>query len=250
MLQEVLRWQRAAVDLPSQRWLAWAESINRGRDRVFLRQPALTMNLEQRYPLVRIYQQWQRLSWQLLPQINLSIGSILQEIEKHKSTTFWLERRPEKFSSTPLLTTVNTSVLRLEQNRSQPAIASRIVIQPSPLQQVFNRLERTTEITHRYHSAFVRESQRIVQRVVSDRQRLEERIQSHLVVKQQLEVKEAIARSLNSSPHHMTTDSLPNFQPHPPPNSPEINLDRLTEQVLRQLDSRIIAQRERLGRTF
>jgi hypothetical protein len=250
MLQEVLRWQRSAVDLPSHRWVAWAESLNRGRDRISVRQQALTMNLEQRYPLVRIYQHWQRQTWQLIPQINLSISSILQALERRESSTFWFERRQDRLAPIPLLTTANTSVLRLEQNYSIQKIAALVPTQPSPLQRVFNRLDRATEIAHLHQSALVRESQNVIQRVVRDRQRLEERIQSNLVVKQPLEMKDAIARPLNSSPHHLTTDIPPNFQPNPPPNLNAVNIDQLTEQVLKQLDNRIIAQRERMGRTF
>ncbi|MBF2007553.1 MAG: hypothetical protein IGS49_19375 [Chlorogloeopsis fritschii C42_A2020_084] len=250
MLQEVLRWQRTTLALPSQRWLAWAESLNRGRDRLSLLQGLLTMSLEQRYPLVRIYQQWQTQTWQLLPQINLSISSILREIERRESSTSWLERIQDQSSPISLQTRVNTSILRLEQNHSIPAIASVISIQPSPVQQVFNRLEPAMQISYLHHSAFVQQSQKIVQRVVRDRQRLEERVQNNLLVKQPLEVKDAIARTLNSSPHHLTTDIPQNFQPNPPPNSNTINLNQLTEQVLKQLDSRIIAQRERMGRTF
>jgi hypothetical protein len=141
-------------------------------------------------------------------------------------------------------------VLRLEQNYSIQKIAALVPTQPSPLQQVFNRLDRATEIAHLHQSALVREIQRIVQRVVRDRQRLEERVQNNLVVKQPLEMKDAIARSAITRQHPLTTDIPPNFQPNPPPNLNAVNIDQLTEQVLKQLDSRIIAQRERMGRTF
>lgn len=176
MLQELLRWQKTSFALPSHRWTDWVRSLNRGRDRIIVRQQTLTMNLERRYPLIHIYQRWQRQTWQLLPQINLSIGSILREIERRKEATFWFERRQDKFASIPLLTNTNNSILRLEPNYLIRSFASPISIQPSPLQQAFNRLERSLATTHLYRSELVRESQKIIQRVIRGRQRLEEQM--------------------------------------------------------------------------
>jgi hypothetical protein len=123
----------------------------------------------------------------------------------------------------------------------------------NPLQQAFRRV-RQHPITPVQTQLLTQENSQFVQRITHNRQRVEEtRLQTSVVHQgvKPSEPREAIA-PLASMPSAMSANS--SVSDRPPsfltPSPPAINLEQLTDQVMRQLDSRIVAQRERMGRTF
>jgi len=59
-----------------------------------------------------------------------------------------------------------------------------------------------------------------------------------------------LAKPASAARHEMPLDALAHRspQPYPPPAPPQLNIESLTTQVIQQIDRRLVAYRERMGR--
>lgn len=237
-----------------------------------------------------VHSYWQTNTWQFFPQIHLSITPLLRELSHQSQTSWVFQSysreqtnpvaiaspkviQRETFpwrSNQTLVPAIHREFLIPQLSREQtnsfhetsspPGSGERTVfritpvpIQFSPLQQVFQRVQQP--VTHFHSNLLTQENPQLVQRITRDRQRVEEsRSQAAVVhhgIKPPSEQSGAIAPP-SSMPSVLSANSLMSDRPpgFPTPFPPAINLEQLTDQVMRQLDSRIVAQRERMGRTF
>jgi hypothetical protein len=111
-------------------------------------------------------------------------------------------------------------------------------------------LRQTLEKEGHRQTLLVENCRQILQRVVDQRQRVEERIQRPAIVRQQ----PPPARTFARDEHELRPEqsrTRPPAQTWPPATSPPaINLEQLTDQVVRQIDRRFVAYRERMGKPF
>lgn len=264
MIRAISRWQGLpGRGNPSQRWTRWTRSLTERHGRIPLRHGARAMILFQ--PLARLYlhcQRWQSHAWKLAPQINLAIAPILRQ-------TVWKERPVLP----PAYAGVNARRIASPSVQARGQAGNRVIfLNPlgsssgrstfsnreiggrdgAPWQQVFGRADRINGVLQVNRSSLlVEESLRILRRVVHERQRVEERMQSSTVARQLVQHHQdrpsaAERTAMESQPLTKAgTRTWPQAA-----SAPAINLDQLTEQVIRQLDHRLIAYRERMGKLF
>jgi hypothetical protein len=132
-------------------------------------------------------------------------------------------------------------------NRAFVKEASRL---QTPLPLAFRRLFDADESTLLKHSPRETETsaRALVERIVRQSQRLEERVAepAAVVMRRAPAVEMAPAMPTNQRPFITTAAGQSWRQDTSPP--PAIDLERITDQVVRQLDRRVVALRERLGK--
>lgn len=247
-MQEIRRWQPMIRSGQfTGRWTNWARSLAERHGRISFRHGALDMRVVE--PLAQLYllcQRWQSYAWKLCPQIKLSIAPILRE-------TIWQGSPVLQPSQAHYPVEANHKRgAAADSNGENPArlIAALAPSFPAPLRQVLHRLNEIESVA-RWHrqTLLVEESRQILQRVVQQRQRVEEKMQRPTIVRQQPQ-NLAFAEAEREV---METQSR--TRAHPPAwpqaaSSPAINLEQLTDQVVRQIDRRLVAYRERMGKPF
>jgi hypothetical protein len=126
-----------------------------------------------------------------------------------------------------------------------------------PLKGVFGRADAdviariTVSRLHR-ESSVAHESLRILQRVVDQRHRAEERTQRTILVHKYDDVRPGVTTAeteamVKQSPRGLRVGMPGMAQVGSPP---AIDIEKLTDQVVRHIDRRIVAHRERMGRVF
>lgn len=122
--------------------------------------------------------------------------------------------------------------------------ATRLV---APLQRVFHRLEEESMSRYEDHVT-VREAQQMVKRVLHERQRVEERVLRPATMQSLPKPRVKVAEpAIADTPTNAQATKLPTGWTTMPP---AINLEKLTDQVVRQIDQRMIGYRERFGKAF
>lgn len=261
MIQQISRWQGlSGLVNPSERWTGWARSLTERHGRIPLRHGVLTMILFQ--PLARLYfhcQRWQNHAGKLSPQIHLAIAPILP-------SRFWKDQsvlpldyvgrmdRRIPVSSGQARSQAGDRVIFLGSigsNLDQSALNNREIGGKNrvPLHQVFSRANGINEeLQVNQSSLLVEESLRILRRVASERQRVEERMAMTPIARQLLQPsKDYLPATTENESQPETKTGARTWQQT---TTAAINLDQLTEQVIRQLDHRLIAYRERMGKLF
>ncbi len=263
MIQEIRRWQKPIEPGKlAERWTGWAQSLAERHRRISFRHGALAMILFQ--PLAQVHllcPRWQSQAWKLSPQINLAIAPIL---------------RPAVWKEHPILPPAYAGVM--DRRIAAPSVQARgqsgdrvIFLSPlrsssdrsaisnreaggrdrAPLQQVFGRADGINGVSRLHRpSLLVEESLRILRRVVNERQRVEERISRAPLAQQLLQPRQTSAAAERAAMQSQTLTKAGTRTWPPTTSAPAINLEQLTEQVIRQLDNRLIAYRERMGKVF
>jgi hypothetical protein len=270
-------------DVPAERWSSWARSLAERHGRIALRHGPLAFTLaEGPRPISLLSQRWESYAWRLYPQINLAIGVVLRETvgagtSIPSSPPAQIELRqailPRDDGSAVRLQSRNrpgshdrphATGLELEQRHALRSINAAAL---TPLGYVFNRLDaRGTAIQSR-HGLSAPASLQLARRVVEERQRVEVRTPSTTVVRHQQQVTTAQAGGAILAPQSGMRASTPaesgvgqsaSLLPHwasnarahtdDGPLAPAITIEQLTEQVVRQLDHRLMAYRERRGK--
>jgi len=129
----------------------------------------------------------------------------------------------------------------------------------SPMQRVFARASSIAEVNQlavqrvKSTTLLTEACHRVVRQAFELCERVEERRSQSLVLRREERV--LSTADSNAGPRDATTYSpwgpsvgKPGFAKMGPPMS--IDLDRLTDQVVRQIDSKIVAHRERMGKVF
>jgi hypothetical protein len=275
LLQELQRWQgsdRAAN--ASERWTGWAQSLSERYGRIPSRHHGVAMTLAQAPEWLVVHcQRWEHAAWTLCPQINLAIGPILRQtvwpgahvlpMTQVRSASpvpvalsrQWAPARPPSESS---LVSPELRDLPRPAERQPPALAASDADWRMPLQRVFARThvedvhDSVTVAQVRRESLFAQQSHQILRRVSEERQRVESWQQRNIVTRHRKEltsvITEAEAREVvMQSPRGLRVGGSGMAQMTSPP---AVDIERLTDEVVRHIDRRIVAHRERLGRPF
>jgi hypothetical protein len=269
------------------RWTTWANSLAARHERFTARQGLLVMTLLEPLRLsVSINQRLESFAFALFPKIRVSIGPILNELGWSEfssvssgsslrfSPAFRMLRTQETRTISRVLAgeksypndhsiNLGTRVYEprmtriyvheapesnvvLDQTRIQTLIRN---FSQSPVRRVFARFEERDPGVVLRKLLFENESRQVVQRVFREHSRVEQRTRSDIVMRTQTKpaaVVEDRRRELEAQFASASKTRGPSW----PEKPPEINVEQLTEQVIRRIDHRIIAYRERLGRAF
>jgi hypothetical protein len=269
------RWPPRPPD-PSDRWAGWSlalrdrfarRSRQGGRSGLLLARPPATAS-----PAARVDQRFV-LNVAVSPRIHLRIGGSthLTRVEQMQpgpspAARSVLSREATVHADTDIVRGMSAPSASIAREVGPtPSIASRFVQRPTFQPSVgAGRLPGgIPAVVPRLVAA---ESGRlVVRRVLDDRQRVEERprtagvgpVLRHPVTPPAADLPDARGslagrpRSDGLSALTRTVRDEPNLsRPVSPPPAPSIDIERLTEQVVRQIDRRIVAHRERLGNLF
>lgn len=263
-----MSWQRPPTAVG--RWNQWARSLSGRHRQVVSKHRFVVMTLLRRtVPLYVSSHRWELKAWSIFPRINLAV-----DVRSHGFVfgTSFLSRAAQAqralqtdHQRTELTRLVEKS-LASQQTRS---VRETVVVTPSvlnvsevsgptALDRVFRRLVVRDGETHL--KGIVRtEALSLVRRVTEERRRIEERSETATVLRQQQPVSlsqeqmnEITGRSTNRGSavdrfgsNARNADAMPaSFM------TPNMNLQQLTDHVIRQIDDRIIAHKERMGKLF
>jgi hypothetical protein len=258
------------------RWLRWAQSLAGRRLRVAANQRGLSLTFLQpaeAAPFSR--DQWTQAVWTIAPRINLSIGPILRSLNlstrDESARRRMIERKRSPLSSQFATNSGGGTIV--ERRGESPRMESVehiedlaaiqrpfVVTQQSnpwwkPLQKVFARAVfeeagETGPVTRaRHETLLVERSLQVVRRVVDERRRVEEQARRSLVAREQRSASRtpaAAQETVMQSPRGLRVGAQGPAQTA----APVIDIEQLTDRVVRNIDSRIIAHRERMGKLF
>ena len=231
------------------------------------RGPLVMTLLEPLRMAVSISQRRENFSLSVFPRIRISIGPILQQLGREESQSL--------FQKSSLTVLGNHQALRSEPgparfvsfqyNKNQAATVSSTTrnltesnsvkrselteLLHSPVARLFARTQRSDHAVTWLKKLLVQnESRTIAERVVQEHSRVEHRRQRELVIR-----KQTAAAAVTQAQPMSLEQQLASERTHTrswPDKPPQINVEQLTEQVIRKIDHRITAYRERLGRSF
>jgi hypothetical protein len=262
---------------PVEHWTNWARSITGRHERITARQGLLVMTLVGPFRIfTSINQRFEKFALTMFPRIQISIRPILQEIMR------------EQLSSVSLIQNSSTNVVRNQyEHRSQP-VSMTFISSPhqtnqtttritgnvghnvmdarqmtgegrarkefvqTPLRRLFARLHTPGSNVVSGELLRANETQTIAERVVQEHTRVELRKRGDMVVRKQLSADVAAEKRSGEIEAQFASSRTSGQQPwlNKPPQLPQINVEQLTEQVIRKIDHRITAYRERLGRGY
>lgn len=274
---------------PADRWTTWARSIIDRHERMAARQGRLIMTLVQPLRMfTSINQRLEKFALAVFPRIQISIGPILQELARaqlpsvpsaQKSLVFPRLRGVTALENTAVLKSYAATASDRKQLKSRSFLPASMTLasapfhatqltpgtsgdssftdqasnalknfSQSPMDRLFARLRRQNQGVAVKKLLLQNESQAIAQRVVQEHLRVEQRKRGDMVMrKQNIPGGVAENRRHELEAQFATTNTRERSWPE---KSPEINVEQLTEQVIRRIDHRITAYRERLGRAF
>ena len=276
------RYLRPVRPSPADRWTGWAQSLRERYGRCSLRHRALAMTLTRPMALIHACcQRWERVAWMLSPQIKLAIGPILLYSSRQTMQPVLAAQAgagyPRLHSASGKQAVAGTRDLAAPgsvdgrasaapsaiawQGRTtqvERARGSARLIMASPLRRVFLRAnfedanETVTISRVNREVSLVAGCLQILRRVVDERLRVEERVQRIVMTRQQpTPVPVAAPAETGSmtmqSPRGLRVGSPGMMQMASPV---AVDIEQLTEQVVRNIDRQIIAHRERMGRPF
>ena len=273
-ISKKMSWQRTPAPVLVGRWSRWARSMSGRHRQVVSKHRFVVMTLLRRsVPLYLSSRRWELKAWSLFPRINLAIDvrphafvfktSLLsraaqaqraQHIDHHhereatrlveKSLAIVKARNPRTESETVVVTPSILNVSDLSGRRALDRVFRRLTIHESET--------RTKGILRT-------EALNIVHRITEERRRVEERASTPTVLRQQRPVslsQEQLNEIVGKSTNQMSSldrfgGNMRNADAMPSPfTTPNFNLQQLTDHVIRQIDDRIIAHKERMGKLF
>lgn len=287
MLIELRRWVYPLhPGAGASRWSAWARALLRRHGRIAQSYRLQEMALLVRpAPLIqRLHQQWLLASTQYFPRIHLAVQPILRhavwrDLTQPSELRVIISPVQGKAISTqrfnyltvherrflpPTAVSNATGILSGDRRKlaaARDARSSSGFIHGSavyrPLQLVFQRLRRTDEleVCHRRNSLIRGTLQTQAREVMRRTQRFEHRIAETVALTTRkvlpLAAQEAMSAAARAAQMTMSgpagSGGTP-ADPWPPGQAPAVNIEQLADQVVRQIDRRIIAARERMGR--
>lgn len=271
---------------PADRWTIWARSISDRHERIAARQGVLIMTLAHPFRMfTSINQRLERFALGLFPRIRISIGPILQNmvgpqfpsvplvqqalafprvtvlenramLEGHAAAAVSDQHRPESRFLLPASMDFATGPAGLitshDAAESSVTAEKRRALQDfsqSPLRRLFARFHTWDPGVVLKKMIFENESPGITQSVVHKHLRVEQRKRENMVVRRQA-ISGASAEDHRIEAEAQFASTAKTRGRSWPEKSPEINVEQLTEQVIRRIDHRITAYRERLGRAY
>jgi hypothetical protein len=276
MMSEVLRWQRPPGGRRfSHRWTDWARALTERYAWIAIRRPGLALALVHPWaPIYRFCQRWEQRAWTYAPRLHLAISLLPGQTGRERSPTASAVHlpgaSPRQLAPVQARAPMDHPVLNQQLAGSPPGTAPRAGSRqtaavteptdspgPAPRRRVLRRtgFEEVNEsvMVSRVNreSRITQQSRQILRRLVEERQRVEILASRSLVMRQPppapAEAAAATGPTTLQSPLGLKVGA-PGMAPLFTPAA--IDLDLLTEKVVRQIDQRIVAYRERMGKLF
>ena len=264
--------KRSPTPVIGGRWSRWARSMSGRHQQVVSKHRFAVMTLLRRtVPIYFSSHRWELKAWSLFPRINLAIDVRPQSFVFKTSLLSRTAKaqRAQQIDHREVTRLVEKSLVveKVRSNNTEKTVA-REVVTPSiltvsavsrgrALDRVFRRL-MIQEHETRTSGIIRKEALNIVHRVIEERRRVEERRQMPTVLRQQRpaslsqeQMNELTGRSTNQATAlDRFGGNMTNANAMPPAAMPNINLQQLTDHVIRQIDDRIIAHKERMGKLY
>ncbi|PYP89325.1 MAG: hypothetical protein DMF61_03670 [Blastocatellia bacterium AA13] len=279
MLSELMRWLPSNRAAARNRWADWADSFSNKYGRSVSRLTAPGFILAKSLGQVSsMRERWFVRSEKFFPTINLSVNAILRMTDPG---VFGRSRRPgsaarvlqdryidprsdrashgEQAAAASMLTAALSNI-----DGTKPTAAL------SSIERIFRRIEGPATVLRLSEASLPSsELHQVQQRLVQQARRVESMMDAispalasiesaPVVSKKRAGVEQKLA---NDAPQVAGDDGIPlrrsikdsevtGNQWRQERASEQVNIDQITEQVIRQLDRKVIAARERMGRTF
>jgi hypothetical protein len=274
MLRELLRWQQPASMNPSERWWAWARLLAERYGRILGRHQGAAMTwVTPGTGLSQRCQRWERVVWSLHPRIDLAIGPILQQFWREEAA--WLLPAPAHGAARSQPASAAETVILESRSAQGEARESRpqagVTAGPAalaaqgphagwdlPLDRVFARVDTDEKrmgidpksamtVSHTGRQVLLlREAVQVLRQSAESRLRVEEAPRLSLVTRQPVDLAPPVTTAAERKAEHAEWGERISASPI----APAFDIEQLTEQVVRQIDGRLVAHRERLGRSL
>ena len=265
MLRIARRWESLPRQTSSpERWLGWARAVGVRYLRNAIGPQSLALVLvEQRSIIQSRIERWQHVAFTVRPRIKLTLNSAVWS----SNLNFVYSLGSQALSSEPSSrSVVETSFRTLARNWTEKTFSFVQRLKETEvkrhsetlpaLTRVFTRSSQANEnrgvaMNHTFDTPVARHSLALTRRVTDERSRVEDQVsRTLLTLKQQHETTKNVRRieeTVIHSPSEFNSRSAERFGA---PNRAPIDIEQLTDQVVRQIDNRMISYRERLGKVF
>lgn len=252
------------IDRQLDRWTSWAQAMSARHERFMMRRGYLVMTLLEPLRMsVAINQRRESFALSVFPRIQVSVGQILQQIAPAQFRSFvqnsslmvagdrqeWRLLKQSVQSNRAVKLSHSTTTHNLQEFNSVVAAHEEVKkFYQSPVARLFARVQRDHQGVVMLQKLLVEHDRRTTaERVVREHSRVEQRRHSDIVIRQQNPPSTPAEDRKNVTLEKQIVAAKTHTHSWPD-KAPEINVDQLTEQVIRKLDHRITAYRERLGR--
>ena len=265
----MLRIARQWESLPRQkaspeRWFGWARAVGLRYLRNAIRPQSLALVLfEQRSIIHSRIERWQHTAFTIRPRINLTLNSA---VWSSKFNIVYQAENPTHGKEPSGRSVVETSFRTLARNWTEKTFTfvqrlketeiKRHTEALPALTRVFSRSSQSHEtrpITPNlaFDAPVARHSLALTRRVTDERSRIEDQIsRTLLTLKQQHETTKNVRRIEETVVHSASEFNSRSAERFGALNRAPIDIEQLTDQVVRQIDNRMISYRERLGKVF
>ena len=265
----MLRIARQWESLPRQkalpeRWLGWGRAIGLRYLRNAMRSQSLALVLvEQRSVIHSRIERWQPAAFTIRPRINLTLNSavwsnnlnIVYGRDNHTHSREPSGRSVVETSFRSLARNCTEKTFSFAQRLKETEIKRHTEALPA-LTRVFTRSVQAHEsrgvaATVAFDAPIARHSLALTRRVKDERTRIEDQIsRTLLTLKQQHETTKDVRRIEETVVHSASEFNSRSAERFGALNHAPIELEQLTDQVVRQIDNRMVSYRERLGKVF
>jgi hypothetical protein len=265
MLRIVRRWESLPRQTSSpERWLGWARAVGVRYLRNAIGPQSLALVLvEQRSIIHSRIERWHHAAFTIRPRINLTLNSAVWS----SNLNFVYSRESQALSSEPSSRSVVERGFRtLARNWTEKTFSfvqrlketeiNRHTEALPALTRVFTRSSQSHEnlgvgTNHTFETPVARHSLALTRRVSDERSRIEDQVsRTLLTLKQQHETTKNVRRIEETVIHSASEFNSRSAERFGAPNRAPIDIEQLTDQVVRQIDNRMISYRERLGKVF
>jgi len=275
---ENMDWSMPIKPIAALRWGIWARAVASRHQRLGSRHRFAVMRLlRQANPLFQSSHYWELKAWSLFPRINLAIRPALQQsILKgapeqrtfHTLMSRTREIQTERYRDLRTPRLPDSSRVRIESRQTAPELTSmqglgdrNFAPEPSsrqtPLTRVFRRL--APEAENEARTQLTNHSRDLTRRVVEERRRFERYAHPTPALRQEQGSRKILERTMEAQRKlEEQVASLSkgrgmgdNRQGISTINAPDgFSIQQITEQVMRRIDDKIIAHKERMGTLF
>ncbi|HKP84948.1 MAG TPA: hypothetical protein VJZ26_02555 [Blastocatellia bacterium] len=263
MLKELSRWSKPAPVAQSTRWSDWARSLAGRHSQVSRRAGGAAMTFARQAAITQLQNSY-RMSLSIRPTIKLAIQPLLAEMVLRGERVRVEQQGADLFRATHATqarTTAENSIdssatVRLESQVSNAGPFDEAVL-PRGLSLVFRRLRHFDEFTRaRMESNTIHESvERLSLRIVERSRRIEQHAATSPAVVRQAVAQKSEQGAAAGAANEFAASRIPPMLkdqaqswPARPVEIPDAMIEQVTERVIRQIDDRATAWRERMGK--
>jgi len=257
---------------PANRWAAWAQTLYERHSRMPVRSRALALVLAGNRPItLKEVERRYFASANFLSQIRLSIAPVLHCLNREVRSLFTGSTSKEyaTLGHSFMHKTIRRDGHSNEMVRTRrdfyavatPGASAQEIVHEltndhysSALVRIFDRFlvnGKPGSTVPRFEALVIRTGGQLIKRIVTERNRLEENVRPGLVT--QVHRQNTLAVQHAVSERAISESSLnrnASWAPWTNQSGSPIDIEKLTEQVVRSIDGRIVAHRERIGKVF